>query len=192
MRRVFLYLTTSMDGFIAGPDNELDWMLPAADAELTRDIVDLMSRADAGFLGYPVAVGMLPYWRSMAANPDASPDSLAIANAVNRLHSIVLSRTEETLDWDNSRLEVVRDDAELVDLVTRTKQEPGGDLGVPGGVRTAQTFARLKLIDEYVFLVHPVAIGEGKRVFTGRTDLSLVGSKTYDSGIIQARYRPRD
>ena len=61
---------------------------------------------------------------------------------------------------------------------------------MPGGVRTAQRFTRLGLIDEYVLHVHPVAIGTGKSLFTRKTNLKLVSAKTYDSGVMQIRYQP--
>ncbi len=79
----------------------------------------------------------------------------------------------------------------LVEEVTKVKRQSGRDLGVPGGIRTAQTFVRLGLIDEYVLMVHPVAIGNVKRVFTDRADLELVSAKTYTSGIMRVCYRPR-
>jgi len=110
---------------------------------------------------------------------------------VNRLRTIVISNTDEQLGWDNSELLVVDNDAELVEAVTRFKQQPGRDLGVPGGVRTAQAFARLGLIDEYVFMVHPVALGQGRPVFTDRMNLELVSTKAYKSGVVQVCYRPR-
>jgi dihydrofolate reductase len=187
-RTVYLYLTATMDGFVAGPNGELDWMRPS-DPELTADMVALLSRAESGFLGYPVATGMIPYWRAVAADPNAAAGDRAIAEVVNRMHPIVISRTEEDLPWENAELLVVRSDAELVDAVTRFKGQPGPDLSVAGGVRTAQRFARLGLIDEYVFLVHPVALGDGKPVFTERTELELVSTKVYPSGVIQVRYR---
>jgi dihydrofolate reductase len=65
--------------------------------------------------------------------------------------------------------------------------------GVSAGghrIQPAQRFARLGLIDEYVFLVHPVALGEGKPVFTERTRLELASTKVYPSGVMQVRYRP--
>jgi dihydrofolate reductase len=92
---------------------------------------------------------------------------------------------------DNAELLVVRDDAGLRDAVNAVRRQPGGDIGVPGGIRTARAFARLGLLDEYVLMVHPVALGEGQRVFTQRTDLSLHGAKAYRSGITRLTYRLR-
>ena len=60
---------------------------------------------------------------------------------------------------------------------------------VSGGVRTAQRFVRLGLVDEYLLLVHPVALGEGKRLFTNRVDLELASMKAYASGITRVCYR---
>jgi len=85
---------------------------------------------------------------------------------------------------------VVKRDQDLVEAVNKMKQQPGKDLGVPGGIRTAQTFVRLGLIDEYVLMVHPVAIGNGQRVFTDRVNLELVSTKTYKSGVMRVCYRP--
>jgi dihydrofolate reductase len=57
-------------------------------------------------------------------------------------------------------------------------------------IRTARTFIRLGLVDEYVLTVHPVTLGRGQRIFTGKTSLELIDAKTYRSGVIRARYRP--
>lgn len=190
MRKIYLYMTTTLDGFIAGPDGELDWMLDAPDEALNDDIVALLRAAGGGLLGYPVAQGMIPYWEGVAADPSASPSGRAIADAVNGLHRIIISSQPAELPWPNAELVVARSDDEVTAAVARFKRQPGGDLGVPGGVRTAQRFARLGLIDEYVLHVHPVAIGTGKPLFTQKTNLKLVSAKTYDSGVMQIRYQP--
>jgi dihydrofolate reductase len=191
MRKVFLYMTMTFDGFFSGPNNELDWMSQTADQEMNDDIVALLSGADTGFMGYPTASGMIAYWSNVAQNPSASKGERAIAQAVNNIHSIILSNKEEKLEWENSELLLVKTDKDLVEAVTKVKRQPGKDLGVPGGIRTAQTFVRLGLIDEYVLMVHPVAIGNGKRVFTDRVNLELVSAKTYTSGVMRVCYRPR-
>ena len=191
MRNVVLYMTTTLDGFIAGPGNELDWMLNTPDRALNDDIVALLNASDAGFLGYPVAQGMIPYWEAVAADPSASTASRDIAAAVNRLRRIIISDQPVELPWDNSELVIARTDGDLAAAVTEFKRQPGGGLGVPGGVRTAQRFAQLGLIDEYVLQVHPVALGSGKPLFTQKTELQLISAKTYDSGVARLRYKAR-
>lgn len=191
MRRVFIYLTMSLDGFIAGPNNELDWMLQTADPELTRDMVTLFEGVDAGFLGYPTYAGMIPYWRSVAADASASEGARAIANAVNKLRPIAISRTPVELVSDNADLLVAKDDDALVEAVASIKGLPGKDIGLSGGVRTAQRFIRLSLVDEYVLHIHPVAIGAGKPLFLEKVDLELISTKAYPSGVVRLRYRRR-
>ncbi len=191
MRKVFLYMTMTCDGFFSGPHGELDWMEQTPDQELNDDMVALLEGFDSGFIGYPTASGMIPYWSNVAQNPSASQGEREIAQAVNKLHGIILSKKEEKLEWENAELLLVKSDTDLVEAVTKFKQQPGKDLGVPGGIRTAQTFVRLGLIDEYVLMVHPVAIGNGKCVFTDRVNLELVSAKTYQSGVMRVCYRPR-
>jgi dihydrofolate reductase len=191
MRKVVLYMTTTLDGFIAGPGGELDWMLNAPDQALNDDIIALLRASDAGFLGYPVAQGMIPYWEGVAADPSASAAGRDFAAAVNRLHRIIISSQPVDLPWGNSELVVARTDDDLAAAVTGFKRQPGSDLGVPGGVRTAQRFARLGLIDEYVLQVHPIALGAGKPLFTQKTELQLISAKTYGSGVMRLRYEPR-
>jgi dihydrofolate reductase len=106
------------------------------------------------------------------------------------MHSIVISNREEKLEWENSELLLIKNDNDLVEAVAKFKRQPGKNLGVPGGIRTAQTFVRLGLIDEYVLMVHPIAIGHGQRVFTDRVNLELVSAKTYSSGVMRVCYRP--
>jgi dihydrofolate reductase len=190
MRKVFLYMTMTFDGFFSGPNGELDWMVQVPDQELNDDIAVLIKSFDAGFIGYPTACGMIPYWANAAKNPSASKGELAIADAVNKAHSIIVSNREEKLDWDNTELLLVKSDNDLVEAVANFKRQPGKDLSVPGGIRTAQMFVRLGLIDEYVLTVHPVAIGNGKSVFTSRVNLELVSTKTYKSGVMRVCYRP--
>src|SRR5258707_9851980 len=191
MRKVFLYMTMTVDGFVAGPNNELDWMSRLPDQELTDDIVAFLGRFDTGFIGYPTASGMMAYWANVAQNPSASKEERAIAQVVNKMHPYIISNKDEKLEAENAELLLVRDDKDLVEAVTRLKRQPGRDLGVPGGVRTGQTFSRLGLGDEYALTVHPIAIGNGKRLFTTRVDLELLSAKTYPTGVMRVSYRPR-
>lgn len=191
MRTLRLFMTMSCDGFFAGPDGELDWMLMTQDPEQNADVVDLISKADTGLMGYPVAVGMIPFWSQVAANPDASEGDRAIAGAIAKAHAVVLSSAPVAAALDNAEIVVARGDDQVREAVLAVKNQPGGDIGVPGGIRTARTLVRLGLVDEYVLMMHPVAIGEGQRIFTGRTDLTLTDAKAYASGVTRLTYRPR-
>jgi dihydrofolate reductase len=190
MAKLVVTMTMSIDGFFAGPGGELDWITQAPDPEFSRDNVASFERFDRGFIGYPTASGMLPFWHSVAGDQQAPDEVRTLARALNRLRPVLISSRPEAVPWPNAELLVVRGDEELVSAVRKEKEKPGKDLGVPGGIRTVRTLTRLGLVDEYVFTVHPVTLGSGQRVFTGKTSMELVGAKTYPSGLVRAAYRP--
>jgi dihydrofolate reductase len=192
MRRLLLYMTQTLDGFLAGPGDELDWMTFPPDEQENRDVIELLNGGDDRMMGYPTAPGMVAYWEGVASEPDSPRWEQDIARAFNPMHLVAISKREEQLDLPNSELLLARDDDELVAAVNERKGRAGKDIVVLGGVRTGQTIARLRLADEYVLMVHPVAIGEGKRLFTQRTPLQLLGAKPYSNGVVQVRYRHRD
>jgi hypothetical protein len=84
MRNGVLTLTMTLDGFFCGPNGELDWMSQAPDQEINDDIVAFFQGVDDGFIGYPTASGMIPYWLSVAQHLAASKEEHAIAQTVNR------------------------------------------------------------------------------------------------------------
>jgi dihydrofolate reductase len=190
-------MNMTFDGFF-----NLDWMGPrpfTPDQELIDDNIARMRGSDesvasgsgGAFVGYSFYRGMVSYWRNMEDSPESTESQRATARAVNASHRIVISRTAEKLEGENAELLVVKSDQDLVAAVTKFKEQAGSDFALIGGVRTARTFARLGLIDEYEVLVHPVAIGEGERVWTSRNDLSLVSVKAYPSGVMRVRYVTR-
>lgn len=125
---------------------------------------------------------------NVASDPQTPADQRALAEALNNLRPFLISHREEPVPWSNAELLVVHTTSSWPTRCAR-RAKPGKGLGVPGGTRTAQTFVRLGLVDEYVLTVHPIALSNGKRVFTGKTGLELIDAKTYRSGVIRARYR---
>jgi dihydrofolate reductase len=91
---------------------------------------------------------MIRYWAGVARDPGASRGSRDIAEAVSGMHTFAVSRAPEQLTVPNAEVVVPQDDVALTAAVTAIKQRPGRDIGLPGGVRTARTFARLGLVDE--------------------------------------------
>jgi hypothetical protein len=149
-----------------------------------------------GFIGYPTASGMLPYWLNVASDPQAPADQRALAGALNNLRPFLISDREEPVPWPNAELLVVHDDEQLADAVREEKAKPGKDLGVPGGIRTAQTFVRPGLVDEYVLTVHPV--GAPGRVIKQRAQFcpcrghGLAAQHSWHDGVPVVLDLPRD
>jgi dihydrofolate reductase len=191
MRRLILYMTQTLDGFLSGPGDELDWMTFPPSEEQTRDVAELMNGADARVMGWPTAPGMVAYWEGVAVNPESPQWERDIAAAFNPVHLVAISTRDEVLDIANSELLVAKDDGELASAVDGLKCRPGRDVVAVGGVRTGQRFARLGLVDEYVLMVHPIAIGDGRPLFTRKTALHLVSATQYENGVVRMCYRPR-
>lgn len=184
-------MTMTIDGCLSGPNGELDWFDPSkADKELHDDIVEIVNSAKSWIMGYPTGPGMIAYWKNVENKNKADKWEMEIARAVNKLHTVIVSNKQER-PVKGADLFIAKNDKELIATVTKIKERSDGDIYIPGGVRTAQNFSRLGLIDEYVLIVYPVGIGEGKHLFTNRVKLKLISVKPYKSGAVQIRYRPR-
>jgi dihydrofolate reductase len=190
MRRIFLYMTMTFDGFLSGPGNELDWFRPGQDDEMNRDILRLLDSADSLMMGYPTAPGMMAYWKEVGEKKADPKWMLDIAHAMDNKHVFVVSNENEGLKMENAELVVAKNDKKLISAVKKLKGSKGGNICILGGVRTAQNLSRLGLIDEYALMVHPVAIAKGKPLFVSKMRLKFVSSKSYKSGAVQMRYRP--
>lgn len=190
MRSVFLYMNMTLDGYLSGPNNELDWFRPGQDDEMNKDVLRILDSSDSLMMGYPTAPGMMAYWEEVGKRKTDPEWMLDIANAMENKRVIVISNENEDLQMKDAELVVAKNDEGLISAVRRLKGDIGGNMCVLGGIRTAQRLSRLSLIDAYMLIVHPVAIGRGKPLFIGKTKLELVSTKPYSCGAMQVRYRP--
>ncbi len=191
MRRVFLYMTMTFDGFLSGLRNELDWFKPDQyDDEMNNDILRILDAADSLMMGYPTAPGMMAYWKQAGEKKTNPKWMLDIAHALGNKHVFVISNKNEDLKMKDAELVVAKNDKALTSAVRKIKESKGGNICVLGGVRTGQNLSRLCLIDEYMLMVHPVAIARGKPLFISGMRLKYVSSKSYKTGTTQMRYRP--
>jgi dihydrofolate reductase len=183
MRKVIYSMTVSLDGFIAGPDGEIDWSAP--DEELHRFHNQQTQEIGAHLCGRRLYETMV-YWETADENPSATEFELEFAGIWQRLPKIVFSKTLEKVEG-NARL--VRDG--VAEEVAKLKEQPGKDLAV-GGAGLASTLIKLGLIDEYQLFVSPVVLGGGTPYFPvleERIDLELVETRTFGSRVVYVRYR---
>jgi dihydrofolate reductase len=190
MRKIFLYMTMTVDGFLSGLHNELDWFKPGLDSEMNRDILRILDSADSIMMGYPTAPGMMAYWKEVGDKKTNPKWMLDIAAKMHNKHVYAISNKKEDLKTGDGELVIAKNDGELISAINKIRRRKGGNICILGGVRTAQNLSRLRLIDDYILMVHPVAIAQGKPLFVTTTRLELVSSKSYGSGAMQMRYRP--
>jgi dihydrofolate reductase len=184
MRKVIYSMAVSLDGFVEGPNRELDWSNP--DDELHAFWNDQERETGTSLYGRRLYELMAEYWPRADSDPSAPPHVVEFARIWRDKPKVVFSRTLERVDW-NSRL--VRDD--VADEVRKLKAQPGKDMDV-GGPTLASALIRLGLIDEYRPVVHPVVLGAGTPFFPPLVepiDLRLVETRTFVSGAVYLRYQ---
>jgi dihydrofolate reductase len=182
MRKVVYTINITLDGCC-------DHTKFSPDEDLHEHYTHLL-RDDAGLLVYGRKTYqlMVPYWPDIAKSQTESKSDIEFAQAFDSLSKIVFSRSLDSAEDKNTR--IVR--SNLRDEILKLKQEPGKNILV-GGVDVPSQLAELGLIDEYRFVVMPIIVGEGRRLFEGvnlpeKCRLKLVESKTFKSGCVALRY----
>ena len=184
MRKVIYSMNVSLDGFVEGPNRELDWSTP--DEELHRFWNDQEREMGTSLYGRRLYELMAAYWPTADTDPSAPDYVVEFARIWRDKPKIVFSTTLEKVDW-NSRL--VRDN--VAEEVAKLKAQVGKNMEVAGPT-LASTLVRLGLIDEYGPVVHPVVLGGGTPFFPAldnRIILTLVETRTFGSGVVYLRYQ---
>jgi dihydrofolate reductase len=185
MRKLKLQMQISVDGFVAGPEGQLDWMTFDMDEKLLSFINRLTDTSDTILLGRKMTEGFIKYWEHVITQPN-SPE-YSFGEKMVRTPKVVFSKTLKRVEGQNVRVE----NGPLVDAVNRLKSQAGKDIIVYGGATFVSFLIENRLIDELNLFVNPVAIGKGMQVFSHRTPLTLIGSVGYSSGIVVNTYKPQ-
>jgi dihydrofolate reductase len=183
MRKIIFWMSVSLDGFMAGPDGELDWSL--VDDELHQyfnDEVKALSALLEGRVTYELMAG---FWPTADQDPDCNPIMAEFAGLWRDIPKVVFSKTLDQAGWNTTIVREV-----IPDEIRKLQAEPGGDM-VVGGAKLAASFMAHDLIDEYRLYVHPVMIGRGQRMFQApdvRMNLEFVETRTFGNGVVLLRY----
>lgn len=183
MRRLIVANMVTVDGFFAGPKDEIDWH--NVDEEFNDYATAFLDTLDTLVFGRKTYELMASWWPTVGAVED---DPL-VAARMNALAKVVFSHTLERVDWENSRL--VKDD--IAGAMTAMKQQDGKDMAIFGSGSVVGQLAAQGVIDEYRVIVNPLALGEGRSQFGGlrqRVPLKLAGTKAFRSGNVLLRYEP--
>ena len=184
MRKVILTMSVSLDGFIEGPNREIDWHM--VDEELHHHFNEQLAAMGAFLSGRVTYELMAEFWPTADTDPSSTPPMVEFAGIWRDMPKIVYSRTLDAAGWNST---VVRD--VVPEEIMALKAQPGGDLAL-GGADLAAAFMRNDLIDEYRLYVHPVVLGRGKPLFEPSdttVTLRLIETRTFGNGVVHLRYR---
>jgi dihydrofolate reductase len=179
MRKIIAALQMSLNGVVEAPET---WVFPHgySNGEMEQEIGSSMAASDTMLLGRVTYEVFAAHW------PHQTGD---IADFMNNAPKVVVSTTLRTADWQNSTLI----SGNVVEELTRLKQQPGKDINVVGSATLVRSLLREGLLDELKLLVCPILVGSGRRLFEdgGATaPLRLVDARTFSTGVQSLTYTP--
>jgi len=187
MRKLKLQVQMSIDGYIAGPNGEMDWITFNWDDELNQYVTDITEPVDCIVLGRKLAEGFIPHWASVAADPD-HPEFTA-GQKFTDTPKMVFTKTLDESNWANTVLAK----GDLVGEITKLKEQDGQDMIAYGGATFVSALIKHGLIDDFHLFVNPAAIGNGMPIFKeldSKQALTLVKATPFACGIVALHYAP--
>ena len=189
MRKIIAALQVSLDGFIEGPNEDLDWV------DSWEDAFDIIGNVDAFILGARMYPGYEQYWQAVLDNPrgilpvtgrPATEGEIEYAQFAGRTPHVVVSSSLQAVSWKHTR--IVRD----LEDVRRLKEEPGKDMHAVGGATLVSSLMNAGLVDEIRLVLQPIVLGGGKPLFKDvkeRQALTLLEARALKEGAVWLKYR---
>lgn len=175
----------SLDGFVAGPKGELDWV--KVDQEIFDYVGKRISKGDTAMYGRVTYQMMESYWPTAGNKPNATKHDIEHSQWYAKVHKLVLSKTMKDADLTNTT--IISDN--LVERINEIKQGNGEDILLFGSPTATHSLMQLNLIDGYWLFVNPIILGQGIPLFTDIKDkikLNLLGTRQFTSGVTELNY----
>ncbi len=185
MRKIISFMHISLDGFVAGPAGEMDWI--TVNQEIFDHVGQRIGHGDTALYGRVTYEMMEGYWPTAADQPNASKHDIEHSKWYKNVRKVVLSTTLKDNDLNNTK--VISDN--LADHINQLKQQQGEDILVFGSPRATHALIAQDLIDGYWLFVNPVILGKGIPLFKDvkhQTKLNLVSTKQFDCGVTELNY----
>src|SRR6187549_2699021 len=167
MRKIISFMHISLDGFVAGPNGELNWA--KVDEEIFDHVGKRISEGDTALYGRVTYQLMESYWPTAGDKPTASRHDIEHSKWYEKVHKIVLSKTMKEAGLTNTK--IISDN--LSDRINEIKQSTNGgskDILLFGSPTATHSLMQLNLIDGYWLFVNPIILGKGIPLFEGVTE----------------------
>ena len=179
MRKVLVAINVTVDGYC-------DHTAVIADEELHNYFNKIFDNAEIDIMGRVTYQIMFPYWHIVARDKVGSPAEINFAEKIEKIHKILVSKSIDHVDFANT--EIIKD--KVKERVIELKNGFGKDILI-GGTTIISYLTEEKLIDEFIFVIHPIILGKGKKLFretVKKNNLNLIDSKALGSGAIVLHY----
>lgn len=185
MRKIISFMHISLDGFVAGPNGEMDWI--NVNEEIFDHVGKRIKEGDTALYGRVTYQMMESYWPTAANKPDASKHDIEHSKWYSKVHKIVLSKTMK--DEGLANVTVINDN--LLNRVNELKEQKGSDILLFGSPRATHSLIEKNLIDGYWLFVNPVILGNGIPLFKNirdRVKLKLLTTRQFECGVTELSY----
>ena len=182
MKKIIAVEWLSLDGYFSDSNNGTDWFV--SDEETWKYLLKMFTSFDTIVLGQVTYEMFAAYWPK--PNP-ADPNPKELIDFMNYSRKVVFSKSLKKAEWNNSVLmkNIVPEE------INKLKQESGKNIVIFGSGSIVSQLTKLRLIDEYQFLINPVFLGSGKTIFKSeeaKSKLKLLDSKKFDNGNMMLHY----
>jgi dihydrofolate reductase len=188
MRKLKLQVQISIDGFISGPNGEMDWITSNWTDDIKEYVDEITKPVDMILLGKNLAMGFIPHW-ALVAKDEHHPEQEA-GIKYSETPKIVFSSSLLKSEWDYTEVE----NGDFVKRINLLKQQPGHDIIVYGGAKFVSSLIKEKLIDDLHLFVNPAILGKGLPIFQDvetSQKLDLTFSKPFDCGVVLMVYKTK-
>jgi dihydrofolate reductase len=177
MRNIIITEFLSLDGVMENPS----WTFPYWNDESSQFKADETTSNDVLLLGRVTYEGFAASWPQRT-------DEASGGVYFNGVRKYVVTNTLDKVEWNNSH--IIK--GNIVEEITKLKQQDGENLVVHGSCTLAQTLIQHNLVDRIRLLVYPLVLGKGKRLFNEGTTatLKLVEARGFNSGVTALIYEP--
>ncbi len=185
MRKIVLFMHTSLDGFVAGPKGEMDWI--NVDEEIFDYAGQRTNEADTALYGRVTYLMMENYWPTAADKPTATKHDIKHSRWYNKVAKVVLSKSMQGENLKNTT--IISDN--IQGNINKIKQKEGNDIIIFGSPRAAHSLMKFNLIDDYWLFVNPIILGNGIPLFCNTekiTRLKLKATNAFSSGVVCLHY----
>ncbi|MFT3701767.1 MAG: dihydrofolate reductase family protein [Agriterribacter sp.] len=185
MRKIISFMHISLDGFVAGPNGEMDWI--KVDEEIFDYVGKRIGEGDTALYGRVTYEMMEGYWPTAGDQPNASKHDIEHSKWYAQVHKVVLSTTMKDAELNNTT--IISDN--IADSIHKIKQISGPDIAVFGSPTATHALIQLGLIDGYWLFVNPVVLGKGIPLFTdikNKIKLTLLNSRQFTCGVTELNY----